>query len=258
MKKTTQIAIIPLVAAILLGGVGFASAETETTDASAEVRATTTRPALRPMQLMRDETKGVIQNMRMEIKDSRDEMHDERKNATSSDERRAIMIENRNENAATRAEAREELRTNRQDRLSAIKLKISERANEMFKTHVDRASNRLDAVLGSFDKFVERIQSRITKLQDNGVNTASVEASLANSVSLIATAKADSAAIDAIIAATTNTSDAATVRASMKAAIEKASASVKAAHQGLMSTVKDLVALIRVSGKANATIESNN
>ena len=256
MNKTTQIAVLPLVTAILLGGAGFASAES--IDASAEVRATTTRPALRPLQLLRDEAKGVIKNMRIDIKDSREQMRDDIKNATSSEERRAIMNENRTENASARDDARAEVKADISERLSAIKLKISDRTKELFKTHVARASNRLDAVLGSLDKFVERIQSRITKLKGGGANTTSVEASLASSVSLIATAKADSAAIDAIIAATTDTSDPATVRADMKAAIEKASASVKAAHQALMNTVKDLVALTRASGQATTTAEVNN
>ena len=112
---------------------------------------------------------------------------------------------------------------------------------------------RMNAALNQFENIVTRIESRIEKLKARGVDTASVEASLSTSVGLVATAKVDVQALSTLVASVTESSDAASVKEQLRAAIDKATGSVKAAHRALLDTAKALSALVRVSAEAEAS-----
>lgn len=111
---------------------------------------------------------------------------------------------------------------------------------------------RFVVAIRQFDKIVTRIESRIEKLQAEGVATVSVEAELALAEIAIATAKVDAQAVADFVANVEDSSDRAAVKAELEAKIRTAQASIKAAHQALVKTVRALVAL-KPTVDANAT-----
>lgn len=262
MQHVLKLSLLPLIAAAILGFTGIAYAEEGSsgeTGASADVtmtvRATTTRPRPMPLQIMQDkkaqlrgDIRDVRQEMRGDLKEERLETRVEMRNATSGDERRDIMRGSVEDRKEIRGEARLEIKGNIKERLQAL-----------VKTHVGAVIRRTNAALNQFENIVTRIESRIEKLKTRGVDTASVEASLSTSVGLIATAKVDVQALSTLVASVTESSDPASVKEQLRAAIDKATASIKAAHRALLDTAKALSALVRVSAEAeaNTSTETN-
>ncbi len=264
MQNIVKISLPPIALAILLGFTGMAYAEENSsgeTSASAEVtmtvQATTTRPKPGPMPLqvmqekkgeLRQRAKDVRQEMRGDLKVERLETRVEMRNATTGAERRDIMKGSVEDRKEIRGEARAEIKGNIKERLQAL-----------VKTHVGAVMRRTNAALNQFDNIVTRIESRIEKLKARGVDTATVEASLSTSAGLVATAKVDVQALSTLVASVTESSDAASIKEQLRAAIDKATASVKAAHRALLDTAKALSTLVRASATAetSASVESN-
>ncbi len=255
MQNVLKISLLPLIAAVIFGLAGIVYAEdgTAETSASAEVtmtvQATTTRPRPRPMPLqvmqekkaqLREGVRGAVQDMRGDLKEEHLETRVEMRNATSGAERRDIMKGSVEDRKEIRGDARAEIKGN-----------IKERLRALVKTHVGAAMRRMNTALNQFDNIIERVDSRIEKLKGRGIDTASVETSLSTSVGLVATAKADVQALSTLVESVNESSDAASVKEQLRAAIDKATASVKAAHRALLDTAKALSALGRASTQAD-------
>lgn len=213
---------------------GFASITFADTDVSVTAEVDVETKPLRPIQLLREQHEN-IQKMQDDIKRTRMEAVMEVKSATSGLDRKEIMQTARENQEGTRQEMRDARETFR------------ERLQTLVKTHIGTIVRRLNAALEHFDSLVARIESRIEKLQSEGIDTAPVEASLAISVNLVSAAKTDTQALVSLIDSVQDTSDADSVKTAIRAAIQKATESVKAAHRGLLSTAKMLVALVRTS-----------
>jgi len=189
---------------------------------------------LRPIELLKQQREK-MQDIQGDIKARQLNAVSDIKNASSGPERRDIMRDARMENKESREEMRE-LRGTFRDRLHAL-----------VQTHIGTIVNRFNNALERFDNLVARMESRIEKLEDRGVDTTSVEASLAISVDLVDEAKADVRAVVSIIDSVTDASDGDSVREELRTAIRQAIASIKAAHRGLLSTAKMLAEIVRTS-----------
>lgn len=226
MQRTLTFSIAPLLAALLIiSFAGIVRAQTSA-EVDVEVKATTSGP-LRLLNQKRLELKA-------DIRTQYEETREGWKSASTTDERRGLL------------EDRKEFREN-----------IKERLQVLVRTHIGSAIARLNAAIRHFERFTDRIESRITKLEERGMDTTSVEASLATAISLTATAKADVDALSTLVASVTAESDPETVKAEIRAAIQKAVESVKAAHKAFKETVRELAALVKASVEVEAEVDVN-
>ena len=250
-QQISPLTAITLVLVFLSMGTTFVHAETivetsASTEINAEVQATPLKT--RPLQLLREKSMELKDKARTQIQEVKDQTVDVRTNmqtdiktATSAPVRRNI-IQQAQDRLGELRDTQKELRGNLKERLQAL-----------FRTHLGSAIARFNAALRHFDNFVERIESRIEKLQARDVDTTSVETSLEVAVDAIAVATVDVEALSNIVSSVTDASNAETVKAEIRAAIAKAKNSVKAAHRALVATAKELVALVRASATINST-----
>jgi hypothetical protein len=231
--------ILSFVLAFGFAGAAFAEDDSNSIEANLRLE---NAAKLRPLKLIQEQRIKFQSDMHESLTNIRDEkkaLHIETKielrDATTSVERRDIIKDAREERIELRTEARD-IRGSVRDRLLAL-----------LQTHVGTIVKRLNTALEHFDRFVTRIESRIEKLQGRGIDTASAEASLSTSVGLLATAKTDTQALVDLIRSVTDESDAATVKADLRAASTKAIESVKTVHRSLLATVKVLVGLVDTS-----------
>ncbi len=255
MQTIVKLGVFPLAAVFALSVAGVAHAQ----DAGAQMNVTmeaTVRPA-RPMPLdimlekkaqLRGDIRNVREEMRGDLQVERVETRVQMREAATGTARRDIMKESIEDRREIREDARAEIRGTLQERIQAL-----------VQTHIGNALQRMKTALGRFDNIIDRIESRIEKLKAAGTDTASVEASLATSASLVATAKADAQAVSDLVISVKAASDTASVKEQLRSTIEKATASIKAAHNSLFETAKKLSALVRASAEAdtNATVETN-
>lgn len=244
MQYVTSISLPVAAVALILGIFGSVSAETVGVGTNVSVSATSeVRP--RPLQLLHDklelQKKALVEirSIRQDAKDFRADVRIDLKAASSGAGRRDVLKEARTE----------------------IKTGIKERLQVLARTHLGSAIARLNAATRNFDNLISRIGSRIEKLKARGVATASVEVSLATAVRLTATAKADAKALTDLIGSITDASDPATVKAQIRAAIDTATASVKAAHLALLKTARELSGLtprVKAGAEATTTVDTNN
>lgn len=230
-----------------------ASVETDTS-VSAETEVTVdVRPTLplkpRPAQILHnrqlkaftDNAQDAIKNVRKNIRDLPIKAGLEMRVASTSGEHKNNIIENLRKKQA-------EFKGERKAKVENLK----ERIQALARTHLGGAITRLSAAIRHFENIAERIESRIEKLNERGIDTASVEASLEAAVALTATAKVNVGALKDLINSVTDFSDPETVKAEIRAAIEKATASVKAAHQQFIKAARELSALVQTSIEINS------
>jgi len=254
MQHALKAAFVPLAALALFAILASAVQAQEidaSAEASAEVRVETIAPQEKfgPFQILREKRLELQNKTRLEFAATRKSMMDARlqmsadlKTATSGAERRTVVDEMR--------EKREEARDQQKDARTDLK----ERLQLLIRTHLGSAVARLNAALRRFDDFTERIESRIEKLKERGVDTASAESLLLDAVTLTASARANVQALVSLIDSVTDTSDPQAVKAEMRAAIVKATESVKEVHQAMLKTARELGALARESANINSKV----
>ena len=244
MRLILYKASLPLVAALMLLFASTIPAFAQGTSAEANAE-TDTSVNMRPLQILHDTRAELKADARLELGGLKDEAGDirtnariELKNASSGPERRDIV-----------REAGVELRAN-----------IKERLQVLFRTHLGSIMARLNAAIQHFDNIAVRIESRIEKLDEAGVDTATVETSLSTAVEANAAAETNVNALSSLVASVTDGSNAETVKAEIRAAIHKATASIKVAHRAFLDTAKQLSALVRASAEINsdASVDTGN
>lgn len=217
--RITGTFVIALIALLGIAGTAFAQANVSAqVDVDAEVK------PLRPVQILKEQ--------REKIHSVKDVMQERRLNAAG--------------NATNSPEERMRVQEAR-DRAQELRGSLRDRLHALTQTHLGNIVHRLNAALERFNNLIARIESRIEKLQEREIDTESVEASLEISVRLVAGAEADIQALERLIESVSDSDDAESVRAEIRAAVRKAIESIKAAHRGLLSTAKMLVALVRTS-----------
>jgi len=124
--------------------------------------------------------------------------------------------------------------------------------------HAGLIRERFALAIRQFEKFIIRIESRIEKLKAEGVVTTSVEAKLETAKGAVATAKVDVQAVASFIETISDSSDRDAVKTELRALIQTAQASIKAAHAALKEAVRELITLNKnaiTSASSETTVE---
>jgi hypothetical protein len=210
-------------------------------EAAAAVDATLPPPPQgKPLDALKQRAKEIrdgAQGARVEL---RQETRADFKAATSSDERRGVIkdfVSDRIDIAKNRLASSTALR---RDMKAAIRW------------HGGLIRERFAVAIRQFDKIVARIESRIDKLQAQGVATATAEAELDIAKLAIIEAKADVQAVADFVGSVEDATDRSAVKAELQALIRTAHESIKAAHAALVKTARLLVGL-KADVKVNAT-----
>ena len=177
-------------------------------------------------------------------------------------------------NMENRMERRDEMRNKLKERASSTRENIEERRGEMRTRMQERRSDilkreaaqvikRMHAAIDRFTKIADRIDSRITKMKEKGVDTGKAEASVAIARTKITEATAAVANAEASIASAADNADAsASTTASSDAgkpvreALQKARVAVEAARKALVEAVESLRANVKVEIHATTTADA--
>lgn len=253
IRTYSVLTMVCVVASLFL--VSVAIAEEGTTGVS-----TTERPKVRPLQMLKEK----ITENKQERLEEREEKKAERveKLEEKKIERVGIKEENKVERAGVKEEKRE-MKTEVRERVKEKVDGIKSRVNNLLRAQLGAIINRLNSSVRHFETLVERIESRIQKLQDRGFDTVSVDALLRTAVGLVAEAKADVQTIKNLVEGVSDITDTAALKEQLRGAVTEATASVKAAHQSLVDVVKALTRIVSSSvdddskGK-NVEVETDN
>ena len=115
---------------------------------------------------------------------------------------------------------------------------------------------RFGVALRQFDNLSARIQSRIDKLKNQGIDINAAESALNTAKTIIAQAKTDALALSDLVAQVNSASDAKALRAEVLAAVRKTNASVRAAHKALKAAGEALIILARSQRAAETAVEA--
>jgi phosphoglycolate phosphatase-like HAD superfamily hydrolase len=157
------------------------------------------------------------------------------------DERREQMMAS----GTAAMERREERKEGREDRRDERQDRRQDRREEILKRMATQMVTVMEAAIDRFTKLADRLDSRIAKLKEKGVNTATAEANLAiartkitEATTAVALAKGNIASAVATAASSTTGDAGKPVRESL----QKARESVDAARKALLTAVASLKA----------------
>ena len=214
----------------------------------------------RPLDLLRD--KKAIVDMQMDVKagiktehlefrgdviDKRKAMHADVKAAldaaSTRDEKQAILMDARKD----RAEFHMQVKTDAETMRASFKDQrgeVRDARRAQIAEHLSMVMHRLVNALERFDQILSRIDSRIEKLQSEGVDvstalSASASASVSIDAAHVAVADAE-AAIETAAHSETPRDHIEEVRVAVRAAVD----AVKAAHEALKETLRAIKALV--------------
>ncbi len=132
------------------------------------------------------------------------------------------------------SEARQEVRTTNQE---ASREALTGVRQQRITNLAANISNRMDAVVVRLSSITVRIDSRITKLKDAGIDTEMAEAELTNAKNLLNEIKTLLVGIDYDVAKVTGSENPRTAWQDLKAKYRNISEKIKATHQSLRSTI---------------------
>lgn len=181
----------------------------------------------------RGELKDQRQEVRGEIMDKRDEFRKEA--STTRGEIKDKRDEFRKEASTTRAE---------------IKQDVKDRAAKRLGETVTNATRQLNQAISRLEEIKAKIDSRITKFAEKGVDVTLARADLLTASFKIDQAKTAVSAISGVVVSTT---DPKTSLESLKTVVETAKKAVEDAHRALVNTVENFKPAV---GRATTT-ESN-
>jgi hypothetical protein len=157
----------------------------------------------------------------------------------SFEEKRDGMQEKISEKRIELQEKREELKVNREERQAERRIKLEERAKERVSKITDRVLARFEAFVVRYEGFADRIQSRIDKLEEKGVETSEMkdllnkaEDSLSDTVAVIAASKDE---IRDLVEGESSKEE-------IRAIVSEAKVSLKGTHAAFVEAVKSLKA----------------
>jgi hypothetical protein len=148
-------------------------------------------------------------------------------------------------NADLRVNAKAELQAGGTREGRASTTNIMQKARGLIRQHAGLIKERFTLALRQFDKLAGRIETRIEKMEVQGIATASVEAELDAAKAANLEAKADVQAVADFVASVDESDDRAQVRAQLQILVKEAQTSLREAHQALQKVVRSLVALAR-------------
>lgn len=179
-------------------------------------------------------------------KEQRAEAMEERKaNMADTLEKQTTAVEERQANRAVQAEARQEVRAERQSALTKVRQEriINLSAN---------ISNRMDAAVERLFTIIGRLEARITKLSDNGVDTATATAALREAAASLSEAKVLLANIDTLVNGATTSEAPYSEWQSVREQYKKIGELIRQSHASLRKTVALLKEAVRANSINNA------
>lgn len=211
-------------------------------EAAAAIDASITPPPLpgKPLDAIKQRAKAIRDGAAGARVELRNETREDFKAATSSYERKGVIKNFVNE--------RIDIAKNRLASTTALKRNIK----AAMRWHGGLIRERFMVAIRQFDRIVERIESRLEKLEAEGVATATAEAELDLAKAAIVTAKADGQAVADFVQSVEDASDREAVKEELQALIRTAHGSIKAAHDALKKAVRALKSL-KADVKVNAT-----
>src|SRR3989344_5675568 len=243
MKKTTPVVLTALTALLTFSGIAFAEESAKLPDGVSTQKPRTMIQNIRDKRTeIKSEIKDIRKDSKIELKDLRQDTKDKMKGATSSDVRREIKKDVREE--------RKEIKDERKETVNAMK----EQLKVLARQHGNAMGQRFGVAIKQFDNLSARIQSRIDKLKSAGIETNSAESALNTAKLAIEQAKTDAKALSDLVAQVNSTSDARALRPQIEAAVKVVNASIKSAHKALEYAGKALIVLSRPTKPATSTL----
>lgn len=155
------------------------------------------------------------------------------------------------ERAEERRQTAEERRLQMQDELEQRRVEavargeerraaLQERAQERLLNLAANMSNRMEAAIRRIDNVITRLESRIEKLKDTGVNTNEAEDHLATAKRYLTSASATLATIDTDVTQFITSNDPRAAWMRVKSIYESTRNDLRSAHQTLRDTVVSL------------------
>src|SRR3989338_618447 len=243
MKKTTPVVLTALTALLTFSGIAFAEESAKLPDGVSTQKPRTMIQNIRDKRTeIKSEIKDIRKDSKIELKDLRQDTKDKMKGATSSDVRREIKKDVREE--------RKEIKDERKETVNAMK----EQLKVLARQHGNAMGQRFGVAIKQFDNLSARIQSRIDKLKTVGIDTNSAESALNTAKIAIEQAKTDAKALSDLVAQVNSTSDARALRPQIEAAVKVVNASIKSAHKALEYAGKALIVLSRPTKPPTSTL----
>ena len=124
--------------------------------------------------------------------------------------------------------------------------------------------NRFRLAISHMDNILARVETRLDKMADAGIDTSSVAQLQLDANAALDTAEADAKAVADFVATVDDGSDRTAVRTELAAKMKTAQASLTSAHQAVMATVRGLVKLavdnknkieVDVAASSSATVQ---
>ncbi len=181
-----------------------------------------------------------------EQKDARQERFENRTEVL--DERKEVREERTLKRTEVLEEKRKELETKKEEKKKEIEARKADLQNKVFTTQTERAQAFVQIMLRRFNATVERlesiglrIESRIEKLKEDGIDTAESERHLEEARKQITSAEEMVVALPAL--STDSDGNSETIRAQIteyRNAIEPIKRMLRGAHQSLVSAVRTL------------------
>lgn len=233
MKSITNNLLTAFIFITLLALAGLVSAQEDSTSVSIESETST-------------ETSGEsteIESTTAVTADTNDDLLPAGRPANSArqEEMEARRVE-AEANQAERQDRVEERKVEIQANIAERKAALEVRAQERITNLAANMSNRMDAVIARIQNIIDRLETRIAKLKETGLDTAAAESSLASAQVSINAAASAIGNIDAEVAAAVGSEDARAGWVSVKESYSSIRNHIKQAHTELRATVAALKA----------------
>ena len=162
----------------------------------------------------------------------------------------------------TTIEARaEELRQRREDLLEQARTRrastaeataerraaLSERVQERIRNLAANMSNRMEAAIGRLENIADRIDRRIDKIEDQGVDVSGAQEKLAQARSSLSDAETLLLDIDALVHAAASAETPRETWAGVRQVYLDTKTAILSAHQSLRATLEELKAAVQVT-----------
>lgn len=129
----------------------------------------------------------------------------------------------------------------------------------LIRWHGGLIKERFVLAIRHFNNILTRIDTRLGKLEDQGVDVSAVAKLKVDAELAVDKAEADAKAVADFVASIEDSDDRAAARAELGAKIKTAQASIKAAHQAIQKVVRALVALkpkVDVNATTSASVSN--
>lgn len=225
MKSLSKQTIAPILVASFLATAGMAFAQDSETSDTSEVEPSV--PSAIPLSDRSPEEKEA---RRAALEQNKLDMQ------AQFQEKKLEMEAKQEERQATQVEKREEMQIKATERRTALQARAQERITNL----AANMSNRMDAVIERLQNITGRLETRITRLKELGVNTSDAEAALASARVSITAATSEIANIDTQVNAAVGSEDVKTSWQAVRTTFTNIRDHIKTAHTELRSCVSAL------------------